>query len=607
MVSIFENIYSTGKEVNISYVFDKIRKGGPFVQQIERIQELNKTDENSAQELKKQLPGVTFCGIFKQRKADKLIKATGLVILDFDEKETDYSYLKEDAFIYACWKSPRGGCKALIKIPEVKNDQEFKAYFYAIQSAYPEVDLSGKDISRFCFISYDPEIHINEHSEIWTKKVQNKSTDTSIPLVHNIKSDVKKISIALQMIDNGEIGNRNNTILKAGKLMGGYIATGEVNELDVLDICERAIYAKDPEDYKANIKTFTNGIEYGKLQPLSSSEIKETITEVKIGKIDYSIEDSSDAIDDLYNNGFAKGLETGWKHFNPYYSVKLGYTTYIYGPPFTGKTIWLFNLLVNLSRLSGLKHAIYSPETGSASEVYALLIQVYAQGDITNTFKNQISKTKLEEAKTFIGKHFLVISTDETDDELTPEDILDYVDFLANKYETKIDTVTIDPWNELKHEISEREDIYLNKELKRIRVHARKRNRHLFLITHIRDQKPSGNDELGTTIYPFPTPHDVAGGQVWYRKGFMMLGFYRHFIPDGHDMVKIGKDRTFEKDQLLVRVQKFKPEGTGKRGEIEFRYDLKRHIFTGPDRHIEHIQPTPTINFYEKETDEVPF
>jgi hypothetical protein len=127
------------------------------------------------------------------------------------------------------------------------------------------------------------------------------------------------------------------------------------------------------------------------------------------------------------------------------------------------------------------------------------------------------------------------------------------------------------------------------------------------LITHIRDQKPSGNDELGTTIYPFPTPHDVAGGQVWYRKGFMMLGFYRHFIPDGHDMVKIGKDRTFEKDQLLVRVQKFKPEGTGKRGEIEFRYNAQRHIFTGPDRHIENIQPTPTINFYEKETDDVPF
>lgn len=606
MVSIFNDYKSAGKEVDISYVFDKIRTGGAFQATIEQIRELNKSNQDAANDLKKTLPGVTFCGTFIQRRANKLLASSGLVILDFDSVESVSDLratLMGDEFIYSVFVSPRGnGLKALVRIPIVKDDAEFKTYFFSLQAKYPNADPSGKDISRFCFISHDSDLYVNELSKTWTDKIEQGTKGTStIPGVKHVKTDFKKISIGVQMIDKAEVGNRNTTILKAGRLMGGFVAAGEVNELDVLDIFERAISNKDPHDERENFNTFRRGLEHGKLEPITSTEEKAIEAEVKMGKIEYTIEEVYSSLETMYENGHIRGVSSGWSFFDKYYTVRLGFTTYIYGAPFTGKSIWWFNVLVNLSINDGFKHVIYSPETGSATDVYAQLIQIYAQGDVTNTFNNRITKDKFEDAKLFVGKHFIIISTDETDTELTTDGLLDYVDVLENKYSTKIHTVTIDPWNELDHDDITR-DIGLNTELKRVRINARKRNRHICVITHIRDQKPLGYDEFGTAIYPFPTARDVAGGQVWYRKGFMMLGFYRHFVLDGYNEVKIGKDRFFHRLALLIRIQKSKPDGVGKIGEVEFRYDPTTHRFSDTTGSYATIHKKK-----EEETDEIPF
>jgi hypothetical protein len=444
---------------------------------------------------------------------------------------------------------------------------------------------------------------VNEGSLVWTDKIEQGTKGTSsTPAVKNVKTDFKKLSIGVQMIEGAEVGNRNTTILKAGRLMGGFIASGEVNELDVLDIFERAISNKDPHDERENFNTFRRGLDHGKLDPITPTEEKAIEAEVKMGKIEYTIEEVYEPLNTMFENGHIRGFSSGWDFFDKYYTIRTGFTTYIYGAPFTGKSKWWFNVLVNLSINESMKHVIYSPETGSAADVYAMLIQIYAQGDVTNTFKNRITKEKFEEAKLFIGKHFIIISTDETDTELTTDGLLDYVDVLENKYSTKINTVTIDPWNELDHDDLSR-DIGLNTELKRVRINARKKDRHICLITHIRDQKPLGYDDYGTAIYPFPTARDVAGGQVWYRKGFMMLAFYRHFVPDGVNEVKIGKDKMFHRMGLLIRVQKAKPEGVGRVGEVEFRYNLLTHRFTDV------LGTTAKLHKdrVEEETDEIPF
>ncbi len=550
-VSIFKNFAASGVDVELDYVISRIRSGEGLVQTIDKIRELAKERGEAANDLKKTLPGITFCGTFKKRESKSLVQSTGLAILDFDEVEDlpmTRQTLIEDPFIHCVFVSPRGnGLKALVKIPSVSSDQEFKQYFYSLQKRYPDADPSGKDIARFCFMSYDPEIHFNPTSDLWVEKVEQGTQGTiDIPAVQKVRTDYKKAGIAIKMIENATSGNRNNTILKAGRLMGGLISAGEVNELDILDFAQEAIHQKDPESFRENFNTFRKGIANGKMTPIQLDEQREIEQEVKIGKIDYTIEDSDSELDNMFNNGLVSGKSTGWKHLDKYYTIRLGFTTYIYGAPFTGKSKWWFNVLVNLSIQFDWKHLIYSPETGAAHDVYAMLIQIYAEGDVTNTFNNRMSKEKYLEAKTFIGKHFIVVSTDETDTDITPDELLDYVDVLEIKYKTKIHTVTIDPWNELKHESDDARDEVLNQELKRVRVKARKKDRHICLITHIRDQKALGYDVYGTAIYPFPTARDVAGGQVWYRKGFMMISFFRHFMADGIDEVQIGKDRFFK-------------------------------------------------------------
>jgi hypothetical protein len=595
-VSIFKNFHCEGLDCDISYVLNKIKTGGDFESVINRIRE--STDHDEQQKLKRTLPGVTFCGTFRKRVSNKVINGTGLVILDFDEKGQPPEMSE---YFYALWKSPRLGYKALVKIPVVNNDSEFKKYFYSIQSHFPEIDPSGKDISRFCFISLDSDLYFNENSKIWTKTIEDDVSAEN----KGHRSDYKKLTIAIQMIENADVGNRNNTFLKAGRLMGGYIATGELNEIDVLEICERAIYDKDPTDSRTNFKTFRNGIAYGKQNPLSSQETKEILTEVKIGKIDFTLNEADTQLEDMYENGYVKGYLSGWSHFDDYYSMRPGFTTYIYGAPFSGKSLWWFNLLINTSKRYGLRHMIYSPETGEKHDVFALLISIYAEGDVTNTFGNRITREKFEESKIFIEKHFIIISTDETDTDLTPEELLDYADVVEAKHGVKIHTLTIDPWNELNHHEESARDLYLNKALKHVRMKARKKERHICIITHIRDQKPIAYDNFGTAIMPFPTPHDIAGGQVWYRKGFMMLGFYRHFVADGQDSVDLGRGNIFHKNQLSIRVQKYKPEGTGKRGEIQFHYHAHRHQFSSMDGGFPISNQSKTIN--DDYDEEIPF
>ena len=56
--------------------------------------------------------------------------------------------------------------KALIKIADGSKHRE---HFQSLQEVFPEIDKSGINPSRVCYESYDPEIYINENSEVFNK------------------------------------------------------------------------------------------------------------------------------------------------------------------------------------------------------------------------------------------------------------------------------------------------------------------------------------------------------------------------------------------------------------------------------------------------------
>jgi len=113
---------------------------------------------------------VTFSGVFNNRKDSALSSHSGLVTIDFDHVD-DVQRLKallldekriETALLFV---SPSGkGLKWIIKKnrTEMGHTDFFMAVAHYIRKTYQiNIDPSGKDVSRACFLPYDPEVFIH--------------------------------------------------------------------------------------------------------------------------------------------------------------------------------------------------------------------------------------------------------------------------------------------------------------------------------------------------------------------------------------------------------------------------------------------------------------
>ena len=159
-----------------------------------------------------------------------LTNYNALVVLDIDkitpEKLTESKeILKENPFVFAFFTSPSGnGLKIFIKVDSGKDEHKetflkLQRYFEDILSL--EIDKSGKDITRLCFFSYDPELFVNEACTIFSTHSNqsqeqttktNKTSSSQIP--NTINYDVL-YTHCVQFTEKKESfidGNRNNFV-----------------------------------------------------------------------------------------------------------------------------------------------------------------------------------------------------------------------------------------------------------------------------------------------------------------------------------------------------------------------------------------------------------
>lgn len=229
--SIFKNFNEVTENKDILKILDDIKKGTyqPAITYLRKSLADNKTE--AAERAKKSLPAFTPSATFKGgRKMEFLTNYNALVVLDIDkitpEKLSESKEkLKENPFVFAFFTSPSGnGLKIFIKVDSGKDEHKetflkLQRYFEDILSL--EIDKSGKDITRLCFFSYDPELFVNEACTIFstlsnqsqeqTTKT-NKTTSSQLPdtinydvlYTHCVQFTEKKESF----ID----GNRNNFV-----------------------------------------------------------------------------------------------------------------------------------------------------------------------------------------------------------------------------------------------------------------------------------------------------------------------------------------------------------------------------------------------------------
>ena len=112
----------------------------------------------------------TFSGVFTSRNDKKIVQHSGLMAVDFDHlpnlEEVRQSLLVDEYFdTQLLFVSPSGdGLKWIISIDtkQTTHSNYFAAVAnYILQTYGIEVDKSGRDISRACFLPHDPNAFIN--------------------------------------------------------------------------------------------------------------------------------------------------------------------------------------------------------------------------------------------------------------------------------------------------------------------------------------------------------------------------------------------------------------------------------------------------------------
>lgn len=177
LYSYQENTWSDiSKELSCNQVFEII-KSKKLKAEIELLRKkLNSGNKEFYDVHKKQLPAVTFAGTFNlKRKKENLKNYNSLLVLDIDklseEEMTKIKGLLElDIYVKTFWKSPSNrGYKGLIKLKFSESlldkniDFIHKQAFNIISKYFNDkhsiaLDKSGSDITRLCFLSWDPEI-----------------------------------------------------------------------------------------------------------------------------------------------------------------------------------------------------------------------------------------------------------------------------------------------------------------------------------------------------------------------------------------------------------------------------------------------------------------
>lgn len=180
MITIFKNIKETSTPYyrDVKVVLDRI-KNGSSKERVKLIRQ--EKDKSNRNKLKQDLPAVCFSGTFSKRADTGLQDHSGLICLDFDGYKTkkdlmsDKDQLSKNKYVYSVFVSPSGnGLKALIKIP--KDPDNHVGYFRALEEYFQSeyFDKACKNISRVCYESYDPLIHINETSSLWDKIAEHE-------------------------------------------------------------------------------------------------------------------------------------------------------------------------------------------------------------------------------------------------------------------------------------------------------------------------------------------------------------------------------------------------------------------------------------------------
>lgn len=593
-ITLFKNAKDTKnpKFVELDYVLDGIRTC-KIQKQIDELRNgiKNGIDEGEQKKMKTMLPSIIFGGTFKERTDAGIIDHSGLAILDFDhlddpiDKKVELSHCP---FIYAAFISPSGtGVKALAKIP--KGIDTHRDYYRGIMKVFPELDSTSINPSRVCFMSADKDIYINKNAVEFTDKITVESAPQPVAVVKQSEggTNYRKIAIATDMIKLCGDKEKHHTLLKASKLMGGYIATGAVEEYEAIRCLEHAISLRDIVDFDAAKETIRKGIEHGKGLPIYEIE-----KEIFLSPSASAVRDIDSVWEEMkytFKHGKKRGETTHFPAFDENFKWKKGDVTLIIGRPNVGKSEFALHLMMIKSVKCGWRWGVFCPENYPEDEFYDTIIHSYI-GKTTDPYygDRQMSIEEYEQGYKFVREHFFYVYPERH----TIEEIDSAMMYLIQ--EKNITGIFLDPFNQIEADYGSRQDLFLSTFLTERKRFALKHELNYVISSHPKSMTRNKNGE-----YEIPDMYDIAGGAMWGNKVDNIMVLHRpNFISN-------PADPTVEVHVKKIKKQKL----VGIPGMRTFTFDRKSNRYFIDDYsplEIKKPNLTPLKNFYEP-TEKAPF
>jgi hypothetical protein len=586
-VSIYRNSRDiTGDVITISKALDRI-KDGKSRETVEKIRSAKTKEE--ADEIKKTLPGVCFSGRFSKRADGSLMEHSGYVVLDFDKVPDAEQKKKELAlskYVLAAWISPSGnGVKALV---EIEWESKHAEHFDALMQEFPDADKTGRNVSRLCFESFDPNILMNHQALAFDKlpvsdRVENRRQHTEQITV----TDDDKIfnNLLTWMASRGDAfreGERNHFVFKlaASCCRFGMLEETCYNMMMTYVVPDASFSQKECRNavrsaYRAN-KSQWNTAEFTNEKLVTRTtkrEIDIIITEedaAEMSKEDVIYaEEVSDRAASIYLNGYKTAQPLGVPEIDKHFKRAKGELTAISGIGNYGKSAFMKWEMIFRMVVFGEKVAIFTPEELPAEQFYHDLVEIYFGCDCTPNNPGRPPYESYMKVYKMIGEHIFMVY---------PKDVAptpDYVKeiFLSLIIKFNVDRVVIDPFNQMANDYAKssgRTDKYLETFLSDCTRFARKNNVCFDIVIHPHKMR-KGDDGN----YPCPDVFDLADGAMWNNKVDNILIYHRPFAQTAPD------DPTCEFHSKKIKKQKI----VGQKGFCIFQLNrrIRRFTFNGVD------------------------
>ncbi len=211
----------------------------------------------------------TLSGTFITRCLEGLLNYSEMICLDIDNvsnpSELQYEIIDLSIPLVMIFTSPSGnGLKVVLKCNS--DASKHLDYFHYYERLFKKelgisIDKSGKDISRACFTSNDPNIYYM-HPDFVNEISVEKNTPKSI------------FDFADRFIQNSIDGEKHTRLTKISYLLGGYCAAGFIDKDEALASLKESISRRgNLADMDLAFRTIDDCFNSGECSPISPEKL----------------------------------------------------------------------------------------------------------------------------------------------------------------------------------------------------------------------------------------------------------------------------------------------------------------------------------------------